>query len=117
MNIVHVNDPFTAQKILSTARFAVCTRMHSAILAATVHTPFISIGYGIKGLGFVQTLDLNSWYIDMRDVSLEMLIEKSELLMKDSNLIRYINKLNTKLEEISAHKPKLIKEITEFIKS
>jgi polysaccharide pyruvyl transferase WcaK-like protein len=115
MTIMTAKTPFAAQKILSGARFSVCTRMHSAILSATVHTPFISIGYGFKALGLVKTLNLQDWYIDITEVSADILVRKATRLMRNTELKKYVQKLSRKLEMINAQKGKLVKELRKFV--
>src|SRR4051812_18766104 len=55
--------PEATKKIIQRAKFAVCTRMHSAIFAITEYTPFIAIAYEHKSIGLLKSLDLSEWFI------------------------------------------------------
>lgn len=92
--IVHV------QNIIKDARIAVCTRMHSAILATTVYTPFIAIGYGHKTLGLVKNLGLTNWYIDITQINSDKLLELFYKLNQKQDLQNYITSIQRSILKI-----------------
>lgn len=92
------------QIILSKAKIAVCTRMHSAILSSTVGTPFIAIGYGHKTLGFVRSFYLEKWHIDINDVDSSNLYEKFNLLNIEKNYVDFRKTLSKKMKDIQTYK-------------
>jgi polysaccharide pyruvyl transferase WcaK-like protein len=106
-----------SQKLLARANFAVATRMHSAILALTVHTPFLTIGYGHKSLGFIQSLELKNWYIDITKVNKTNLVDLTMSFIKPKNLVHLRRKLKTAQTQLLKQKPLLMQKLTLFLKA
>ena len=71
------------KKLIAEAKFAICTRMHSAIFSTIVKTPFITIAYEHKTEGFLKLLGLEKWNIDIQDFSFIKLKEKFDDLLKN----------------------------------
>lgn len=107
-SVFHPKSLSELQKKLGQATIAVCTRMHSAILSTTVFTPFITIGYGHKTLGFVKSYDIEKWYIDINEVNFEKLMKKFDDLLIEKEYNMLISKLRIKQEEISKYLPTII---------
>lgn len=82
------------QNILNESRLAICTRMHAAILASTVNTPFILIGYGDKSFGFINKLGLKQWYIDIAEVKKSHLFSMLDMLIKPFSYKMFLKQLN-----------------------
>lgn len=99
------------QRILHGAKIAICTRMHSAILSSTVGTPFITIGYGTKSLGFVKSFNLEKWYVDISDVNEKILLEKFLNLYTRKEMENFKSLLNKQISNVEGYKKKIIQEL------
>ena len=95
---------------------SICTRMHSAILSTTVYTPFIAIAYEHKTVGFMESLHLKDWVIDIHDFSYNELQSKFDRLMiqKESNL--FVKKLGEMNPELQKFYSKAISTVRTFMK-
>jgi polysaccharide pyruvyl transferase WcaK-like protein len=114
-SIAKPKGPYEVQMLQNNARFVICTRMHSAILAATVYTPFICISYEHKMIGFLKSFDLLKWSADIQQVNSVFLRKKIDHLMKPSVYNGYVNTLFVKHKEILKVKRELTTRITELI--
>ena len=83
--ITPLNHPKEVQNFLNNAKVAICTRMHSAILAITVGTPFLTIGYEHKTKGLMKHMNLSSWHMDIEKVRKNILIDKFDRLLDKKN--------------------------------
>lgn len=99
--------PEETVKIISKAKFAVCTRMHSAIFSALAYTPFIAIAYEHKVTGFMKYMELEQWNTGMVDVSFEKLKRLSDLLIKKDTQKKYVEHLKYRREVILLQRNKL----------
>lgn len=108
-------SPAEVQKILHNAKAAICTRMHSAILAANVCTLFITIGYEYKTRGLMQFLDLEEWNTDINDANSINLSEKFKKLMQSSIYRVYVNKLKDSAFKISKYNMKTYSVMKEIV--
>jgi len=113
--IVNAKSPIEVQEILRNAKLAICTRMHSAILATTVNTPFIAIGYVYKTLGFVQKMNLEKYYMDIAEVSYEKLIKEFSNIINPKNYQKVYSQLIEKNQEIHIYKKLIREEIRKVI--
>lgn len=95
-----VKTPDEAKHILSRAKFSICNRLHSAILSSTVFTPFITISYAHKTIGFMRMLTLSEWNISMKKVKSEQLLAKLNELLQKKNYEKYILILQKKRLEV-----------------
>ncbi|HSW88403.1 MAG TPA: polysaccharide pyruvyl transferase family protein, partial [Candidatus Saccharimonadales bacterium] len=111
--IVAPNTPLQVKKILSRAELAVCTRMHSAILSTVVKTPFITIAYEHKTLGFLKHLGLENWNIDIENLSSYLLQEKVDDLF-ENKYHQFTLKLQEKHQEIMKKEDELIEIVRSF---
>lgn len=82
-----------AQAILHNAEFSICTRMHAAILSLTVGTPFLTIGYGLKGKGFMESINLSKWFIDISKV------ESSQFTNLVTRFVENLRKIKVDLQK------------------
>ncbi len=105
-------SPAAVQKILNKAKMAVCMRMHSAILAVTVNTPFITMGYEFKTLSMMKFLKLKDYHIELKDVSSQVLENQANKLLRKTN---YQNLYQT-LETFNLGKKEYKKMLLKFLK-
>lgn len=97
-SISNVRKPIEVQEIILHSRMAICTRMHSSILAATTNTPFFCIAYEHKTHGLLKLLNLSIWNIDIENVNLSELINMFEKLMNERySFIKTLNLNHTKI--------------------
>jgi len=106
--VLKPTNPEDAKLIISKARFSVCNRLHSAIFSATVFTPFITISYAHKTIGFLKMLGLDSWNIPMKEISFKDLVQKFELLNEQPNYDAYIHVLEKEQTKISASRQEML---------
>jgi len=66
-------DSATIQSVLREVDFLVATRLHSMILAATMGTPGILIGYEHKASGFMRMMDERELLVDMKELTSDRL--------------------------------------------
>jgi polysaccharide pyruvyl transferase WcaK-like protein len=105
--IINANNPTEVKKILQSAQFSICTRMHSAILSFTTETPFVTIAYSPKTNNFLKDFGLSEWNINIEDFNAMLLNDK-------------IKKLTTKkqsdifIDLIKSHKNRLTQQKKEF---
>jgi len=59
-------------------------RLHANVLSAAVHTPFISMEYQPKNADFAASLDWNEYNIDIRSLTAEKLINKTDKLLQEN---------------------------------
>jgi polysaccharide pyruvyl transferase WcaK-like protein len=79
-SVKSVHTTLEAKKVLANAKIAVCTRLHSAILSTIVNTPFITMAYEYKTHGFLESIGLEKWNIDIQDVTFPKLQIKFDKL-------------------------------------
>lgn len=111
-SIYHPESISDVREKLSKATISVCTRMHSAILSATVNTPFIAIGYGHKTLGFARDFDLEKWHIDIGDVNFNGLKKLFDNLTKKENYQNFIEKVEARQRKNKIYKSKIINTLS-----
>lgn len=98
---------------LKYAQFALCNRLHSAILSATVFTPFITIAYAHKTTGFMEKMDLDEWNFVVGDVSTQKLLNKCRALKKNNLYNKYVDKLIFAQRRTQEEKSKILMLITD----
>ena len=76
-------DCYFQQYLISKLYAVVGMRYHSNIFSCKMGTPFISISYEQKMKGFMREQKLESYCIDLLDLSYENLIERFALLVSD----------------------------------
>lgn len=76
-------DTYFQQYIIGKLTAVVGMRYHSNIFSAKMGIPFVSVSYEQKMAGFMESAGLTNYCIDIKDLSVEMLINKFELMMKN----------------------------------
>lgn len=76
-------DCYFQQYLISKLYAVVGMRYHSNIFSCKMGTPFISVSYEQKMKGFMDAQKLESYCIDLLDLSYENLIERFALLVSD----------------------------------
>ena len=84
-------DSYFQQYVIGKIYAVVGMRYHSNIFSAKMGTPFVSISYEQKMKGFMQSVGLSSYCIDINDLSEEKLHEKFNML--ENNYEKYKDKL------------------------
>ncbi|MBI1862736.1 polysaccharide pyruvyl transferase family protein [Candidatus Microgenomates bacterium] len=110
-HLERVNTPADVKRILKHAQFSVCNRLHSAILSATVYTPFITMSYAHKTLGFMDNFNLKKWNLAMNIVSSNTLLNSVADLMKQKNKRTYIKTLIQDRKVVQAYRNILIMDL------
>jgi len=105
--IINATSSEKVQNILQKARFAICTRMHLAILSFTVEIPFITIAYSPKINNFLKDFGLSKWNINIEEFDAKSLDDKINKLTEKENYESFIDLIKT-------HKSHLEKQRKEF---
>ncbi len=113
--VKRVYSPAEVSNLLKGARMAICTRMHSSILAATVLTPFICLAYEHKTIGMLQMLRLSEWNINIDEVTYPRLKRKYLKLMNDSVYENFINSLQKSKASLRERKKHIVDHIKDCI--
>jgi polysaccharide pyruvyl transferase WcaK-like protein len=106
-SMTHARSFQEVQHLLQKAQFAICTRMHSAILSFTVETPFITIAYSPKINNFLNDFGLSEWNINIEEFDAKLLSEKIDRLTEKENYDSFIRL-------IKMHKGRLNKQKQTF---
>jgi colanic acid/amylovoran biosynthesis protein len=109
--IHQAKTPDEARDLLAKARFSACNRLHSAILSATVFTPFFTMSYAHKTVGFLRMMGLEEWNIGMGDVQAEDLVQKADVLMDRKTNERFINQLRKMRDILKPYRKKIADEL------
>jgi polysaccharide pyruvyl transferase WcaK-like protein len=72
---------------ISQMKIVVSSKMHPAVIAASVHVPFLFIAYDYKQIGFASSIGLEDCILSIRDLSYEKLFTKIEYVMRNLGLI------------------------------
>lgn len=102
-------DCYFQQYIISKLYMVFGMRYHSNIFSAKMGTPFISISYEQKMKGFMEIVQLTDLSIDVKDLSIENLLIKYNLLVNNYDF--YKEKLVSKhrmLSERSAQSTSIV---------
>lgn len=90
-------DCYFQQYIISKLKAVIGMRYHSNIFSAKMGTPFISISYEQKMLGFMQKAGLMDYCIDINELSIDRLNERFRHLIDNYEIYR--NLLDNKKKE------------------
>ena len=74
-------DCYFQQYIISRLKAVIGMRYHSNIFSAKMGTPFISVSYEQKMVGFMEKAELMKYCININELSSEVLNEKFDLLL------------------------------------
>lgn len=102
--IVNAKTPEEVQKILQKAQFAICTRMHSAILSFITKTPFITIAYSPKITNFLKDFGLSEWNINIKAFDAKLLNDKIGKLTEKENYNGFIDLINAQKSSLDEQK-------------
>lgn len=84
-------DTYFQQHIIGKLYAVVGMRYHSNIFSAKMGTPFVSVSYEQKMKGFMQSVGLEEYCVDLYDMNEQLLEEKFSVL--ENNYDEYKNKL------------------------
>ena len=105
--------PEETKRIIRGAKFAMCTRMHSAIFAVTEFIPFIAIAYEHKSIGLLESLSLSKWHIRMTQVTCSELYSMTKKLLNKQTYANFIKTLMEQQTIITNLRQELKHEIVE----
>ncbi len=107
--------PTQAKDIMRYAQFAICNRMHSAIFATTVFTPFVTISYAHKTIGVMRMLGLSDWNVPMHEIDAAKILQKVAALSQKSSYNHFIATLQEKRPQIIKQRDLLQQKLREMI--
>jgi colanic acid/amylovoran biosynthesis protein len=81
-------DHHEIKALYSDLDYIVGTRFHSIIFSLTAYVPALAIEYEHKTSGIMKDLGLNDWWVRIEDVSAELLIKKTDDLLKHGDAYR-----------------------------
>ncbi len=111
-SVAKIDSPQEVMKLLDNAAMAICTRMHSAILSSLTLTPFITIEYEHKTLGFMKLLSLADFNIHIERVTLKELQNRTDrILGNEKNYVHFISNLKEKKKSYIKYNKVLIHTI------
>lgn len=109
--VIKENDCYYQQFIIGKLFAVIGMRYHSNIFSAKMGTPFISVSYEQKMIGFMRKAGLEDYCIDITDLSFEALWEKFELLCTNYNMYQsYLQKQHDKWKREAYVSTALVKE-------
>lgn len=76
-------DTYSQQNIIAKLYAVIGMRYHSNIFAAKAGIPFIAVAYEEKMAGFMEDWHLQRYMLSLKALSLDNLLEKTELLVRD----------------------------------
>jgi polysaccharide pyruvyl transferase WcaK-like protein len=82
-------------------KIVVSSKMHPAVIAASVHVPFLFIAYDYKQMGFASSIGLEDCVLSIRDFSCEKLFAKIEYVLKNIEAIEGL--LKKRVPELQRH--------------
>ncbi len=99
------------QKLLCNAEFAICTRMHSALLSFVAETPFITIAYSPKTINFLKDFGLEDWNISIEEFTASKLKEKVDKLISKKDSEVFIQTIKNHKLTLETYKKKFRKRM------
>lgn len=97
------------QNEIASLDYMIATRYHSAIFACKVNTPVVGIAYEHKIVAFMKSVNLEEYLLDIYSFDEIQLMDKIELLRKNSNNIKKTLEINIgELKELSKKSAELI---------
>lgn len=106
-------DAYFQQFLIGKLYAVVGMRYHSNIFSAKMGTPFLSISYEQKMKGFIRTVGLDEYCVDINSLDFDELEDKYEKLV--SNYSEYKNKLQTLHEIMKREAFKTTAAVTEIL--
>lgn len=108
-------DPYEVLTLLQQATVCVCTRMHSAILSSLMATPFVTIQYEHKTLGFMKSLDLEAFNIPIETTHAGNVFALLEKVMKKEVYSSIQSRLKQRRKEYTRYKQNMQETVNDFI--
>lgn len=110
-------DTYFQQFLISQLFAVIGMRYHSNIFSAKMGTPFISISYEQKMLGFMEKMELSQYCIRIENLSAQTLEEKFELLIANYDQYKvYLNKKHRDMKDDAYQTTEIVKGLLERIK-
>lgn len=108
---VKVSNTLDAENaLLEYQNYDICigARHHSTAFASKMAIPSICLAYEHKALGFMEQCNMQDYVIDIRDVSLEKLIDKFEYIIKNyDSLVKNLKDSIKKVENDALNNSKI----------
>lgn len=95
--------------IISKSKYVIAARTHASIAAYSCKVPTLVLGYSIKSKGIAYDLfnNIKDYVVSKEALNLKLLIQKFDLLVKNSEKIRLM--LNSKMKDYISKSSKIIK--------
>ena len=91
-------SPIEIKSVIGNLDYFIGTRMHSNIFATSMKIPTTAIAYEKKTNGIMMTVNLDDYIIEIDSISENELINKVELMIKNSDIIKL--NLENRIREI-----------------
>lgn len=105
-------DAYFQQYIIEQLYAVVGMRYHSNIFSAKAGTPFISVSYEQKMLGFMEKMNLQKYCISVENLSCEELEKKFDILSKDYEEYKdYLIKMHKQMKKESYRTTDILRKI------
>lgn len=106
--IIEAKDLGEFRSIVSQMDLIVSSKMHPAVLAASVHVPIVFVAYDHKQTGFAASLSLSDCLISLHEVTCERLFSKIDHVWNNRGAIKAL---------LKARVPELQKNVKKSIES
>jgi len=75
-------------EIVQTCHFTLGVRLHSVVLSCCAGVPPLMLGYRDKCLDFMQSMDLEDWYVNLQTAESGEILEKTLMLSRNAHQLR-----------------------------
>lgn len=75
-------------EVVDTCHFTIGVRLHSVVLSCCAGVPPLMLGYRDKCLDFMQSMDLEDWYVNLQTSESGEILGKALMLSKDAHQLR-----------------------------
>lgn len=106
-------DTYFQQYVIGKLFAVVGMRYHSNIFSAKMGTPFVSVSYEQKMKGFMQSIGLDDYCIDLKDLSENLLTDKFQKLEFEHE--DYVKKLKLIHSDMKLQAYKTTAEVIDFL--
>jgi len=110
-SVTHPHNSTEVQKLLCNAEFAICTRMHSALLSFIAEIPFVTIAYSPKTINFLEDFGLEDWNISIEDFTANKLKKKVDKLISKKDSEAFIQTIKNHKVNLERYKKNFRKQI------
>lgn len=105
-------DTYFQQYVISKLYAVIGMRYHSNIFSAKMGTPFISVSYEQKMLGFMEKMNLEQYCIPLNEFSTDLLNTKFDLLsLKYEDYKKYLRKEHNNMKKESYRTTEILKTV------